>query len=56
VGLDAHEHILKIGERVDAVGLAGGDQRVDPGDVLAGILVADEQEVLAARGDVTVRV
>ena len=36
VCLDAEEHVGEVGDGVDAVCLAGGDERVEPGQVLAG--------------------
>jgi hypothetical protein len=46
VGPDAGEHVGEVLERVLTVSLAGGDEGVEPGDVVAGVLVADEEEVL----------
>jgi hypothetical protein len=46
VGLHADEHIGEVVDGVDAVGLAGGDERAEAGQVLARLVVADEQEVL----------
>ena len=45
---DSHEHVADVLERVHAVRLAGGDDGVQRGDVVAGILVTDKQEVLSA--------
>jgi len=44
--VDADDDVGQVGERVDAVGLAGGHQRVEAGQVLAGVVVPDEEEVL----------
>jgi hypothetical protein len=46
VGLDADENVGEVVHRVHAVRLAGGDERVQPGQVLAGTVVSDEEEVL----------
>jgi hypothetical protein len=51
VGLDAGEHVGQVGDRVDAVLLAGGHERVEASEVVAGILVADEEEIRATQGD-----
>jgi hypothetical protein len=40
--VDADEHVLKVRERVDAVRLARGDERVEASEVSARIVVADE--------------
>jgi len=52
VSLDAEENVGEVGDGVDAVYLAGGDERVEAGQVLAGVIRAHEEEVLAPeRGD-----
>jgi hypothetical protein len=50
MGLHANEHVGEVLDRVDVVRIAGGDQRVEPGQVLAGGVIADEEEVLPAEG------
>lgn len=45
---DAHQHVAEVRERVDAVRLARGDERVERSDVVSGVLVADEEKVLTA--------
>jgi diacylglycerol kinase family enzyme len=45
VGLHAKEHVGEVVDGVDAVRLAGGDGRVAASQVLAGLVVSDEQEV-----------
>jgi hypothetical protein len=47
VVLYAHEDIGEVGEGVDVVGLAGSDERVQTREVLASLIVADEEIVLA---------
>jgi hypothetical protein len=51
MGADAEEHVTEIRERIDAVRLAGGDERIESGDVFAGVLVADKEVVLATKRD-----
>ena len=48
---DACEHVGEIGLRIDAVQLAGLDQRGDHGPVLAAAIGAREESVLAIEGD-----
>jgi len=48
VSLDAEENVGEVGDGVDAVHLAGGDERVEAGQVLAGVIVSDEEEVLSS--------
>ncbi len=50
MGLHADEQIGKVVDRVDTVRLAGRDERVEAGQVLAGLVGSDEEEVLAAEG------
>jgi hypothetical protein len=45
--LHADENVGEVVHRVHAVRLAGGDERVEPGQVLAGVVVPDEEEVLS---------
>src|SRR6185295_9758720 len=45
------EDVSEVGDRVHAVGFAGGDERVEAGDVVPGIFVPDEEEVLSSEGD-----
>jgi hypothetical protein len=47
VALHAHQDIGDVGDGVDVVGLAGRDERAETGQVLAGVVSADEEEVLA---------
>ena len=54
--LDGHagqagEHVPHVGERVDAAALARYDDRVDDGGAVAGVWVADEEEVLFPMAD-----
>jgi hypothetical protein len=52
VRLHAEEDVGKVGDGVHAVHLARRDERVEAGEVLAGFVCPDEEEVLAAeRGD-----
>jgi hypothetical protein len=51
MGADAEEHVTEIRERIDAVRLAGGDERIESGDVFVGALVADKEIVLATERD-----
>lgn len=51
VRVDAHQHVADIGDRIEAVGFARRHERVEPCEVLATLLVADEEEVLPAEGD-----
>jgi hypothetical protein len=48
---DPAEDVGQIRNRFDAVRLAGGGERVEAGDIVAGLLVADKEEILAAEGD-----
>jgi hypothetical protein len=45
--LDAEQDVGEVRNRVDAVHLARRDQRVQAGQVLTGLVGADEEEVLA---------
>lgn len=47
----AHEHVFEVVDRVDVVLLAAGDERVEDGEIVASVFVADEEEVLAAERD-----
>jgi hypothetical protein len=47
MGLDAEQDVGEVGDGVHAVRLAGGHERVQPGQVLAGRVVANEQEILS---------
>ncbi len=53
VSADAEQHISQVFDRVDVVGFAGGDQRIETGDVFSGVFVPDEEEVFATEGDDT---
>jgi hypothetical protein len=46
VRLHAQHDIGEVIDRVHLVRLAGGDEGVEAGQVLAGVVVADEEEVL----------
>jgi hypothetical protein len=46
VRLDAKEHVGEVVDRVHAVDLACGDERVEAGQALAGLVRSDEEEVL----------
>jgi hypothetical protein len=50
VRLHADEHVREVVDRVHAVRFAGRDERVKAGEVLAGFVRADEEEVLATEG------
>jgi len=41
------QDVPEVGERIDVVQVAGRDQRVEAGEVLAAVWVADEHEVRA---------
>jgi hypothetical protein len=47
MGLHADEHVGEVVDGVDAVRLAGRDERVEAGQVLAGVIGPDEEKVLA---------
>src|ERR1700722_2445989 len=49
--LYADEHVGQIGDGVDAVFLAGRDECVEDGEVVAGLLVAEEEVVRAPESD-----
>src|SRR5437868_3100702 len=49
--LYARDDIGEIGKRVDPARLTRRDQRVQPGDALAGFDIADEEVVLATERD-----
>ncbi len=51
MGLHAEEHVGEVGDGVDAVHLAGADERVEAGQVLAGVIRAHEEEVLSAEDE-----
>ena len=42
MGLHAREHVGQVRDRVHAVLLAGGDERVEDREVLAGLLVSEK--------------
>lgn len=48
--LDAQENVGELVDRVDAVRLARGDERVEASQVLSCLVVADEEEVLSPQG------
>ena len=48
---DACEHVAQILPRVDAVGLAARHQRLQPAEVLARLVAAEKQPVLAPHSD-----
>ena len=48
---EAGEHVCEIGFRIDAVQLAGLDQRSDDGPVLGAVIVAGEESVLSGKGN-----
>jgi hypothetical protein len=45
--LHPEQHVREVGLRVYAVGLAGGDERVQACDVVAGLVIADEEVILS---------
>lgn len=47
VRVDAEQDVAQVLERIDAVEVARRDQRVQAGEVVAAVGVADEQEVLS---------
>ena len=49
VGLDADQDVGQVLLGIDAVRLAGGDEGVEPGEVLPGLFVSDEEVVLPAK-------
>lgn len=48
---DTTKDVGQVGERIFVVGHAGGDEGIQAGEVLAGLLVSNKQEVLSAEGD-----
>jgi len=50
VRLHAEEDVGEVGDRVHAVHLARRDERVEAGQVLAGLVGSDEEEVLPPEG------
>ena len=50
VGLDPYQYVSQVLGRVDVVGLAGGDEGVEDGGVLSGLVVAHKEVVLATQG------
>ena len=53
MAMDADENVREVVDGVDVVLLAGGDERVENGEVVAGFLAGDEEVVLATEGDAT---
>jgi hypothetical protein len=51
VGLDPDQHIREVLLGVDAVEVAAAHERLVDREALAGLVVSDEEEVLAAEGD-----
>jgi hypothetical protein len=49
VCLETHEHIGEVSDGVHSVRFAGGDERVQPSEVLAGLVVSDEEEILSSK-------
>jgi hypothetical protein len=49
-GLHSEQDVREVGLWVDAVGLAGGAERVQAGDVCPSLVVSDEEVVLPAEG------
>ena len=45
MNVDAEQNIFDVLDRIDAVQVAGRDQRVEAGEVLAGLRVPDEEKV-----------
>lgn len=45
VDVDADEHDFQVLDRIDAMQIAGRDQRVQAGEVLAALAVADKQRL-----------
>ena len=48
VRADAEEHVAEVLERIHSVRLAGGDDRVEGGDVVTGVFVTDDEKILPA--------
>ena len=48
---DAHEHVAQVVEGVDAVQLAGGDERVEDAGALRTFVAAGEEPILTAHGN-----
>jgi hypothetical protein len=46
VRVDAREHVREVVDRVDAVLLAGRDERVEDGEVVSLFFASDKEEVL----------
>lgn len=51
MGLNSDEDIGEVGLRIQSVGEAGGNERLQDGEVPAGFVVTDKQEVFASQGD-----
>ncbi len=52
MGVESVNRVAEVGNRIDLVRLAGGDDRVKSGEVLAGIFVSDKEKIFATeRGD-----
>ena len=48
VTVDPEQHVREVGDRVDAIQLAGSDEGVEPCQVLACLEVTDEEEGFSA--------
>ena len=48
--LHTQQHVSQVLLGIDAIGLTGGHQRVEVGEVLPRGLVADEEKILPAQG------
>ena len=46
-GVEAHQDVGEVRQGLDAAGVAGGDHGVEGCEVLSGLLVANEKEVLS---------
>jgi hypothetical protein len=51
VTADPHEHVAQAFDRVDAIGFASGDDRIEAGDVVAGVFVSDKEKILTTQGN-----
>src|SRR5438067_243322 len=55
VVLHSNQHIAEVVDRIDAVLLAGGDERVEDGEVVPRARVTDKEEIGAAECDAAER-
>ncbi len=48
MSVDAHQYILYVGDWIDLARFTSGDERVQAGEALARLDIADEQEIFPA--------